>query len=309
MDDVFLYRDLQKLIKFDQVTNNPTISYSPRRLSVSFYCGKHGYHLRFKPGAKPNIGMDFGTTVDTIIKKFVQEGTVPKPNTVPELALKALDYFIINAPAITESTETESSFSTIYNDVIKIDDTNQYVDVIVGGYPDVVFNDKIVEIKTGKPSKWHEIQALTYATVYNRPTQILYVTNEFSIYVEPNLSLLKNIIKQSVHNEIFSYTARNEHCVHCTLKPFCQEFSQDSSVVKLFIALEEIGNMDTLHEYNKSVVDMLKDNAKRFLLDYLTPNITYNIDGYGLRTYANKDKSKTISYSIKKIKTASPFDI
>jgi CRISPR/Cas system-associated exonuclease Cas4 (RecB family) len=94
--------------------------------------------------------------------------------------------------------------------------------VFIRGYMDIVFDEMVIEIKTGEAKDWHKIQALTYAVYENKPVRIVYVTQRYHMTVQPDREELARIVDLALDNEKHQYVNRNEHCAFCPLKSDCE---------------------------------------------------------------------------------------
>jgi len=262
------------------------VSYSPRRLSKGYYCGKAAYHDRFRPDAPNSLGLTFGSNVDTDIANIIKGEPI-----VSEYMSPAVEYFIMNTPAIDENTSADG------DSIIELEIDKQ--PIRIAGYYDVKFKEKVVEVKTGKQKIWHEIQALCYAVSFNLPCQIIYVTRGYSVYVQPDKDKLIDIVKTAIKNELSDNTSRNEHCDFCQLKMSCPQWDKESSIFRVLVGYHELLDSPDIDEKGKFAIQYLFEHTESIIKKYLIPGTSHNIDNYKVRVNG-RDKVSSITYKKQK---------
>lgn len=276
---------LPKLVAKTLENGRQLVSYSPRRLAKSFYCGAGGYHDRYSPGAPTTGGMEFGLKVDKNISAFVNDKL--QANGVS----RELEYYLFNTPKLTP--EAQAGVELIHQ--FEIPNTN--FTVLLMGIADVIYESRVVEIKTGKAKDWHRIQALCYACITNKPCQIIYVTRGFSVFVEPDWEELLRIVRTSLDNEVGKAYQKCEHCAFCGIKPMCSEFNSNNDYIRVLCSLRSLVDSCTdkqeAKEYRAMLKKLIRQSTGKLLLDHL-----YTYNGYTVRTRSSKALPGQISSMI-----------
>lgn len=266
---------LDKLVFKTLEDGTQLVSYSPRRLAKSYYCGVSGYHDRYSPGAPTTGGMTYGLRVDKAISEMITSKTGNASST-------DIEYFVFNTPQVEEDTETGVPLSTEY------DITGTKYKIVLAGLCDVLYKKRVVEIKTGKAKAWHKIQALCYACITNKPCQIIYVTRGYSIIVEPDWDELVRITKVSLEKEISRVAEKCEHCDFCGLKPMCSEFNMENIYVKSLCVIRDLVKYSSTYRearMNKDILKLLIAEAHK----HLKPGQTYVYGGYTITTRSTNE--------------------
>lgn len=266
---------LDKLVFKTLEDGTQLVSYSPRRLAKSYYCGVSGYHDRYSPGAPTTGGMTYGLRVDKAISEMITSKTGNASST-------DIEYFVFNTPQVEEDTETGVPLSTEY------DIPGTKYKIVLAGLCDVLYKKRVVEIKTGKAKAWHKIQALCYACITNKPCQIIYVTRGYSIIVEPDWDELVRITKVSLEKEISRVAEKCEHCDFCGLKPMCSEFNMENIYVKSLCVIRDLVKYSSTYRearMNKDILKLLIAEAHK----HLKPGQTYVYGGYTITTRSTNE--------------------
>lgn len=271
---------------FKEINNKKVVSYSPRRLAKAFYCGKAAYHDRFSPGSPTNRGIDFGSNRDQQISELVN-GNIKTYS-------KELEFYVLNTPQLTPEVKASVESNLTY----EIPDTDYIVHLI--GLTDVVYPNLVVEVKTGKQKRWHEIQALSYAVAFNRRCQIIYITRGYSIFIEPDKDKLIEITRTAIQNELEEQTKRNENCEFCTLKQFCSQWQEYSSYIKVMASLKQhLSNSNISEEEEKETKDIISRLSK-YADKYLNSGESYKVeDVLVIPTKDKEDDTKVKSVMLK----------
>ena len=254
------------------------ISFSPRRLAVSFYCGLSGKHARHRPGTPASPGLSYGTAADNNIHKFYSGENDYELND-------ELEYMIYTAPA-ADSAVSDEKVTEIYEV-----DGEKY---IISGFTDVTFDAEVVEVKTGKQQAWHTIQALCYATIKNRPCRLTYITKRYSIVIQPDIERLKNIIRIAIHNERIDSTGKNEMCQYCTLKQSCIQWNEHSAHVDTIVSLKRLLENNKLIADDRKMLQKQYNELRLILIKYLTVDTTYVSNEYSLSVSVNDDNKRIL---------------
>lgn len=262
------------------MSSNKSISYSPRRIATGVSCGRAAAHGRYKGGTESTIGLKVGTSVDKIIHDFFKYDIY--------ISCPELDYTIINTPPNTETTTPD------YEITFQLEVDGQKFHVL--GYADIVFDEYIVEIKTGKQQRWHEIQALCYAVALNRPCRIMYVTKFFYIEVEPDLKKLKSLIKQAWENEQARSVERCEFCPYCPLKVGCDAWNNRNSLLRAVVGLKESIDKSIVPQEDQKNIEVIYDYLKFVAGKTVDSSSAYQVDGHRV-TASDRE-----SFAIKEIK-------
>lgn len=266
---------LDKLVFKTLEDGTQLVSYSPRRLAKSYYCGVSGYHDRYSPGAPTTGGMTYGLRVDKAISEMITSKTGNASST-------DIEYFVFNTPQVEEDTETGVPLSTEY------DIPGTKYKIVLAGLCDVLYKKRVVEIKTGKAKAWHKIQALCYACITNKPCQIIYVTRGYSIIVEPDWDELVRLTKVSLEKEISRVAEKCEHCDFCGLKPMCSEFNMENIYVKSLCVIRDLVKYSSTYRearMNKDILKLLIAEAHK----HLKPGQTYVYGGYTITTRSTNE--------------------
>lgn len=251
------------------------VSYSPRRLAKSYYCGVSGYHDRYSPGAPTTGGMVYGLGVDKAISQLITNKTGSAANS-------DIEYYVFNTPKVDELTQTAVPLSTEYY----IPGTKYKV--VLAGHCDVLYSGRVVEVKTGKAKDWHRIQALAYACMTNKACQIIYVTRGYSIIIEPDWEELLRITKVSLEKELSRVAEKCEHCEFCGLKPMCSEFTMENIYVKSLCVIRDLVKYSSTYRearMNKDILKLLIAEAHK----HLKPGQTYVYGGYTITTRSTNE--------------------
>ena len=254
--------------------SNNLISFSPRRLASSFYCGVLGNHLRFRPGTPKTFGLQYGTDADANIHKFYSKNKDYEFND-------ELEYIIKIAPPSSTAVPDEK-VTQIFN----IDGS----DYILSGFTDVTFDEEILEVKTGKQQAWHTIQALSYAVIKNRPCRVVYITRQYSIVIQPELKRLEDIIRIAIHNENTGFTSKNEMCQYCTLKQSCIQWNEHSPYVDVLVSAKRLLDTENLLTEDRTAIRKYYNTLRGMLGKYLTINTSYVSNEYSISVSNTKDK-------------------
>lgn len=248
----------------DQTVKNHirNISFSPRRLAASYYCGRLGNHLRRRDGSPRSVGMDFGTRVDDIVTNFYKYGTYVK--------CRELDYIIMNTPANRE-VETQTLLTKTYHD------SKSLTNFTIGGVSDLIFPEYGVEVKTGKEKEWHYIQALSYATITDKEWKLLYITQEFMKTVKPNDIELVDMMRTAVEHEEQEYTKKSSHCDGCGAKIGCPMWSAWTPLAEATGGLRALTQENSpLDAEEKGHIEKAFEYVKYLMTKYVTEKITFN---------------------------------
>lgn len=272
---------LNKLVSKTLESGEEVISYSPRRLAKSYYCGVAGYHDRYSPGSPMTGGIQFGLKVDQNISNFIS--TKMETSQIG----KELEFFVFNTPPTDTETKPGADLVMTY----KVPGTNYIVHL--AGIADVLYKTRVVEIKTGKPKDWHRVQALSYACITGLPCQIIYVTRNYSIYVEPDMEELLRITRVCIENEIGKTSSKCEHCSFCSLKPMCREFTSDNNYLRVLCSLKTLVDSTEDKKLKKKAQATLKEYT-RLANDQISPDSVYEYGGYTIRTRSRKDNPSEI---------------
>lgn len=268
---------MSKPLLIKQLQNEEkVISYSPRRLAKAYYCGKSAYHDRFSPGSPVTKGIEYGSAIDSQISKLVsgQEYTYSKE----------IEFYVLNTPSLTDDVKASQDSKL----KIALPKSGETITIQLEGLCDVLYPELVVEVKTGKQKKWHEIQALCYAIAFKRTCQIIYVTRGYSIFVEPDENKLLEILNKAIENEISSQTSRNEFCEHCTLKKACFEWNTESSYIKAMAMLKQYSMLENLDkEEEKEIKDCISKLSK-YAHKYINTGESHKIEN--ILVIPNKDK-------------------
>jgi hypothetical protein len=252
------------------------ITYSPRRLAKAFYCGKSAYHDRFSPGSPLTKGIEYGSTIDSEISKLISRKQYKYS--------KEIEFYVLNTPSLTDDVKpSQESKSKIELTVL-----GEKVTVLLEGLCDVLYPNLVVEVKTGKQKKWHEIQALCYAVAFKRTCQIIYVTRGYSIFVEPDEEKLKEILLKGINNELTEQTSRNEFCEHCVLKKGCFEWDTRSSYVKAMGMLKQYLITENIDEQEEKEIKESITKLSKYAQKYMSIGESYRVEN--ILILPNKDK-------------------
>jgi hypothetical protein len=252
------------------------ITYSPRRLAKAFYCGKSAYHDRFSPGSPLTKGIEYGSAIDSEISKLVS-GKEYKYS-------KEIEFYVLNTPSLTDDVKpSQESKSNIELTVF-----GEKVTVLLEGLCDVLYPNLVVEVKTGKQKKWHEIQALCYAVAFKRICQVIYVTRGYSIFVEPDEEKLKEILLKAIDNEVIEQTSRNEFCEHCVLKKGCFEWDTRSGYIKAMGMLKQYLTTENLDKQEEKDVKECIAKLSKYAHKYINAGESYRVEN--VIVLPNKDK-------------------
>lgn len=271
---------LNKLVIKTLEDGTQFVSFSPRRLAKSYYCGVAGYHDRYSPGSPMTGGIQFGSRVDQAIGSFISDKLGPEEGQQID---RELEFFVFNTPPATPDTKSGVELKTTYN----IPGTKY--NVLLIGIADVLYPGvRVVEIKTGKPKDWHKIQALSYACITGLPCQIVYVTRGFSIFIEPDWDELLRITRVCLENELGKIATKCEHCAFCSLKPMCSEFTSDNDYIRVLCALKTLVDNSEDKKLKKQHTLNLKAYI-RLANNYLAVGETYEFGGYLVGTRSSED--------------------
>jgi hypothetical protein len=266
---------LDKLVFKELEDGTKLVSYSPRRLAKSYYCGVSGYHDRYSPGAPTTGGMIYGLGIDRAISELVS-------NKTGNASSNDIEFYVFNTPQVDENTLTAVPLSMEFD----IPDTNYRI--VLAGHCDVLYSGRVVEVKTGKAKAWHKIQALAYACMTGKPCQIIYVTRGYSIVIEPDFDELLRITEVSLDKEISRVAEKCEHCEFCGLKPMCSEFNMENIYIKSLCVIRDLVKYSSTYQeakMNKDILKLLIAEAHK----HLKPGQTYVYGGYTITTRSTNE--------------------
>lgn len=249
-------------------TEQAVISYSPRRLAVGYYCGALAAHSRTDGGQPETPGLIYGNFIDKAIAMFFMTGAHLSPESQ---GYGELEYTIYNTPPVKQGERVSSTS-------VRGTYTINGKEFVVGGKTDLTFDELVIEVKTGVDKEWHLIQALSYATILQRPCRILYVTRKHHKTVEPNVDELKRIIWEAYLNEQARSESKCEHCATCPIRKGCSVWSQYSPLARTLVGLQECKSLPDISDKDKKELEMLYKKLRPLATTYLDNDCTYRVD-------------------------------